>query len=38
MIGVGHTKDSPEIKQASYVMNQLHNIELKQGLVFLVVD
>ncbi|MCY3998487.1 MAG: ATP-binding protein [Flavobacteriaceae bacterium] len=36
MIGVGQAKDSPEMKQASYVMSQLHNVELKQGLVFLI--
>ncbi|MCY4217001.1 MAG: ATP-binding protein [Flavobacteriaceae bacterium] len=36
MISYGHTKDSPEMKQASYVLNQFHNLQNKKGLIFLV--
>ncbi len=36
MICVGHTIDSLEIKKIANLFNQLHNIELKYGLVFLI--
>ncbi|MCY4216728.1 MAG: ATP-binding protein [Flavobacteriaceae bacterium] len=36
MISVGHQTDSPEIKKAAQLFNQLHNIELEHGLVFLI--
>ena len=36
MISVGYQIDSPEIEKAAQLFNQLHNIELEHGLVFLI--
>ncbi len=36
MIRVGHTKDSPEMKKVAQLFNQLYNLELEHGLVFLI--
>ena len=36
MISVGYQIDSPEIEKAAQLFNQLHNIELEHGLIFLI--